>query len=259
MMWHHCAFPGKLAQLTSADEAERKSTLQHCKYFWQVWAVAKDVDQKQVQAWVRRSCMNWAFVQETLEALARVDFELVPEALHATLVQVFSVPPTNIVENGFNAMRRTESKHQASKTVAQLRKWWATIGEQTLRVRADYREVAWGPVQVRRAEVPSKLAPLFYPPTAPGTTSCNLRSIVSTKQQGDWATTTPQSYSGLAAEMSMVCYCYEHDRKWELGETAWLSQVLVPGMLVRRRGADAWFFIAGSLSSLALGCPKRSP
>ena len=187
--------------------------------------------------------MNWVFVRETCEALAEVDFEFVPLALSQRLTEVFSTQPTSVVEDGSNAMRHMETRHNKTLSPPQCESGPPTSSG-ILTERHHYDEVPWRQQRIGVQEVPALPPRFFEPSTKAEHTSANFRSVVSTKSAGGWATTNPATYSGLALQMLCLAECSDKGC-WPLVEQAWLCTCLPPGMLIRRIGAVSWWFIAG--------------
>lgn len=204
-----------------------------------------------MREWCKRSFMNWVFVRETCQTLAAEGFSTVPVALKAQLAEVFSTLPTSVIEHGFHCMRGVETKQQSNKVVTSGRKWWAPIAKGVLTQRHSYQEVNWRLQKISSQDPQALPEAAFVPRTKKGSTSLDMRAIVSTRATADWPSPSPASYTALAADMAVMAHCHEQ-QCWELAKHAWLCTILVPGMLVRRHQQAAWWFIAGSLGSLCL-------
>ena len=85
--------------------------------------------------------MTWAFVEECCLELAAVYCAYVPSPLKDKLLAVFSVQPTAVIEQSFNAMRHAEIHNQKSKIMSHCRKWWSPVDRGILRKQHSYQEV----------------------------------------------------------------------------------------------------------------------
>lgn len=251
LLWHYGALPGKLALLTSGSVDLRKTALQTAQSYCRVWEAAKAQGAPAVKDMVKRSFMQWTIVQEACAALEQTGFTEVPAELVEDLTAAFSCAPTALIENGFNAMRSVEVLENKNKAVSSARKWWAPISHELLSGRQHYHEVPWKQEALTPQEPQSLPDSCFSGRLSAERTTCNLKAIVSTQQQGGWATTNPATFSALAGDMVVMAECQVRNA-WGMAEHSWLCSVPEPGQLVRRIGQASWWFIAGNMESSSL-------
>eukprot|EP00974_Lingulodinium_polyedra_P059448 5726360-Lingulodinium_polyedra.AAC.1 len=90
LLWHSEALPGRFALLTDENPLVVGSCLASLRDLWALWQEATQRPEARVRQWVKRSYMGWVVVRETMEALAVVGFQSVPEATRQQLKDCFS-------------------------------------------------------------------------------------------------------------------------------------------------------------------------
>lgn len=228
-----CMFPGRVASLCSSDADEVAQCLCSLKKTWEFLEEAERIAQG--DSWMRgflRQCVwpQWVWPREMLLALLENNWEEVPGVVAASVLKFMRCPAsTKIIEDSVNCAKDRARSSKSGKCGA--RGVWHCLASGRLAGSSDKPPVVPSASSQTAAAATQKVLPpmMFVGDVGEASISEEMGELCGL---ASWASPSPQNFKVVALFW----------RAWEdLGcvdklKQAWLSQVLMPGTVVFKRG-----------------------
>lgn len=207
-----------------------------------------------------RSCLALPYVSKLFTLLALEDFSRVSPQTLAWLSAGFSsnIAQTKVVEDMFGVLRDLETRNQKSKSIGPAKQWLSLVQAKVLEEVHNYQaeQVQTGDI-AQRGALPQSL----FQPDRLAKEQLSLPSMTDIMGKRTWTSFDATSSLAQASELALLLEAHRHDQWGTLASTAFLCQLLQPGLCVQK--SKRWYISMGPVEGLAallwpLSCPPST-
>lgn len=190
----------------------------------------------------RRSVFQTMPMKQLLYLCEHFKWEACPGLQDFALKICRRVTVSQACEDGFNKSKRCVARSYNTAKCQVSRAWRELIHRRILSDVHKYQEPDFREAVRSKGDTKELSDAIFKPSVKASQARVNLLAVVSTKSTPPWPTVSGDTVPKLAADLILLEEVVEKNL-WDKLDRCWLCKLLRHGqMLLRRVGAEAWYF-----------------